>query len=70
MVLSSADIFSKSVCLLLFFSKENLSCQAVWIQIMPDVLSGLVWVQIVCKSYLQTTLYIVSLESMATIQAN
>ena len=41
MVLSSADIFSKSVCLLLlffcccFFSGISVECQAVWIQIMP-----------------------------------
>ena len=35
---------------------------------MPDVLSGLIWVQIVCKCYQQTTL--VSKEFMTTIQAN
>ena len=39
MVLSSADIFSKSVCLLLFSEKKksgiSVECQAVWIQIMP-----------------------------------
>ena len=29
-------------------------CQTVWIQIRPDKLSGLIWVQTVCKSYLQT----------------
>ena len=26
-------------------------CQTVWIQIRPDVLSGLIWVQTVCKGY-------------------
>ena len=31
-------------------------CQTVWIQIRPDILSGLIWVQTVCKSYQQTTL--------------
>ena len=34
---------------------------------MPDVLSGLIWVQIVCKGNQQTTL--VSKEFMTTIQA-
>ena len=83
MVLSSADIFFKDqfvccwffvvVVVLLFFQKKSLSgisveCQTVWIQIMPDVLSSLIWVQIVCKHYQQTTL--VSNEFMTTIQAN
>ena len=31
-------------------------CQTDWIQIRPDVLSGLIWVQSVCKGYEQTTL--------------
>ena len=31
-------------------------CQTVWIQIRPNVLSGLIWVQSVCKSYQQTAL--------------
>ena len=35
---------------------------------MPDVLSGLIWVQIVCKCNQQTTL--LSKELMTTIQAN
>ena len=30
--------------------------QAVWIQIRPDVLLGLIWFQTVCKSYQQMTL--------------
>ena len=30
-------------------------CQTVWIQIRPDALSGLIWVQIVCKCYQQIT---------------
>ena len=55
MFLSSVVFFSKSVCCWIF-SKKNLSgvlveCQTVWIHIMPDVLSGLIWVQIVCKGY-------------------
>ena len=31
-------------------------CQIVWIQIRPDILSGLIWVQTVCKDQQQTTL--------------
>ena len=73
MILPSADIFSKSVCLLLLLFPKMISgisveCQAVWIQIMPDFLSGLIWVQIVCKGNQQTTQ--VSNEFMTTIQAN
>ena len=72
MILSSADIFFKiSLFLVVAFSKNDLSgisveCQVVWIQIMPDILSGLIWVQIVCKGNQQTTL--VSKEFMTTIQ--
>ena len=40
--------------------KKNLSgipseCQTVWIQISPDILLGLIWVQTVCKGYQQMT---------------
>ena len=43
-----------------FFLKINFlgipsQCQTVWTQIRPDVLSGLIWVQTVCKGYQQTT---------------
>ena len=31
-------------------------CQTVWNQISPDKMSGLIWVQTVCKVYQQTTL--------------
>ena len=41
------------------FEKKNPKChQSVkhfWIQIRPDVLSGLIWIQTVCKGYQQTT---------------
>ena len=37
------------------FFQEYDQCQTVWIQIRPDILSGLIWVQTVC-SYQQTTL--------------
>ena len=30
--------------------------QTVWIQIRPDILSGLIWIQNVCNNYQQTTL--------------
>ena len=61
------------VVVVVVFSKKNLSgisveCQTVLIQIMSVVLLGLIWVQIVCKGYQQTTL--VSKEFMTTIQAN
>ena len=47
-------------CYEINFFKKNLSgipseCQTVWVQIRPDVLSGLIWVQIVCKGYQQMT---------------
>ena len=49
--LSSADFFTMN-----FFINSGIpsECQADWIQIKPDVLSGLIWVQTVCKSYKQT----------------
>ena len=30
-------------------------CQTVWMEIRPDVLSGLIWIQTVCKGYQQMT---------------
>ena len=53
------------VCRFFFFQNQlfqkilsgiPLECRAVWIQIRPDILSGLIWIQTVCKDYLQTTL--------------
>ena len=38
-----------------FFQKTLFDCQAVWIQIMTDILSVLLWVQTVCKGYQQQT---------------
>ena len=41
-----------------FFSKTNLISlegQIDWIQIRPDILSGLIWVQVACKGYKPTT---------------
>ena len=54
MILSSADIFFK------------ISLFLVVALFMPDVLSCLIWIQIVCKGNQQTTL--VSKEFMTTIQ--
>ena len=72
MILSSADVFFQNqfVSCCCFFGNDlsgiSVECQAVWILNTPDVLSGLIWVQIVCKGNQQTTL--VSKEFMTTIQ--
>ena len=72
MILSPADIFFQNqfVSCCCFFLNDlsgiSVECQAVRIYIMPDVLSGLIWVQIVCKDNQQTTL--VSKEFMTKTQ--
>ena len=38
------------------FFQECHQCQTVWIQIRPDILSGLIWVQTVCRGNQQMTL--------------
>ena len=53
--LSSADFFFRINFSEKFFQEYDQS-QTVWIKIRPDVLSGLIWVQTVFKSYQQTTL--------------
>ena len=59
------EIFHAFLCLLIFFQNKLFrkifsgipsECQTNWIQIRPDILSGLIWVQSVCKGYQQTTL--------------
>ena len=71
MVLPSADIFFKTILFVfVVFSKKifweyQLSVKHFGSRSCP---SGLIWVQIVCKSYQQTTL--VCKEFMATIKAN
>ena len=45
-------------------------CQRDWIQIRPDILSGLIWVQSVCKSYEQTTLVGNELNTFITFTEN
>ena len=52
--LSSADFIQNELL------KKNISvtlseCQTVWILIRPDILSGLIWIQTVCKDHQQTT---------------
>ena len=51
----SAVFFSKST-----FSKNSfrnmIECQTIWIQNRPDILSGLIWYQTICKTFQQTTL--------------
>ena len=54
-ILSSASFFEYQ------FFRKILSglpseCQTVWIQIRPDLLSGLIWVQTLGKLYQETTL--------------
>ena len=53
--LSSADLFQNQLFRKILSGIPS-ECQTDWIQIRPDVLSGLIWVQSVCKSYQQTTL--------------
>ena len=53
-LLSSADYFQSQV-LRKILSRIPSECQTIWIQIRPDFLSGLIWVQTVCKGYQQTT---------------
>ena len=52
--LSSADFFSKSIFSKIL-SRIPSECQTVSIQTKPDDLSGLAWVQTVCKDYQQTS---------------
>ena len=54
LLLSAADFFKIN-----FFQKiisgALSECQTVWIQIRTDVLSVLIWIKNVCKSYQHTT---------------
>ena len=42
-------------------------CQTVWIQIRPGILSGLIWLQTVCKAYQQTAKVTASKERVKQI---
>ena len=52
----SFDDFFQNLCSRKILSGIPSECQTVWTQIRTDVLSVLIWVQIVCKGYQQTTL--------------
>ena len=55
MFLSSADFFHNQHFVKIL-SKIPSECQTVWIQIRHDILSGLIWIQTICKCYQQTAL--------------
>ena len=64
LTLCMLDNFARFFChlrIFLTFQKKKkisgipLECQTVWLQIWPDILSGLIWVQIVCKGFQQMT---------------
>ena len=48
--LSSADFFQNHLFRKIILGIPS-ECQTVWIQIRPDILSGLIWVQTVCKCF-------------------
>ena len=54
MFLSSADFFQNQLFRKIL-SGIPPECQTDWTQIRPNILSGLIWVQSVCKGYEQTT---------------
>ena len=56
MLSSSADFFFKIALFRRILSGLPYGCQTDWIQIRPDVLSDLIWIKTVYKSYQQTTL--------------
>ena len=53
--LPCADFFQKKY-FRNFFIEILSECQTVWIQIRPDILSGLIWIQTVCKGCHRKTL--------------
>ena len=53
--LSSADFFQNQLFQKVLSGIPS-GCQTVWIQVRPEVLSGMIWVQTVCRGYQQTTL--------------
>ena len=50
----SADFFLQNMHFQKIISGIPSECQTVWIQIRPDILSGLIWVQTVCTGHQQT----------------
>ena len=55
MFLSSAEYFQNQDFQKIL-SGISSGCQTVWIQIRPDKMSGLIWIETVCKGNQQTTL--------------
>ena len=53
--LLSADYFQNNF-LRKILSGISSDCQTLWIQIRPNILLGLIWVQTFCKGYQQTSL--------------
>ena len=53
--LPAADFFQSELLKKKIFQEYH-QFQTVWIQIRLDIFLGLIWVQIVCKDYKQTTL--------------
>ena len=53
--LLSADFFFQNELFRKILSGIPSECQTDWIQFRPDIFSGLIWVQFVCKGYEQTT---------------
>ena len=53
--LSSADFFQNDLFRKILSGIQS-ECQSDWIQVRPNILSGLIWFQTVCKGYQQTTL--------------
>ena len=55
LLLLSAEFFFQNYFLQKILSGILSECQTDWTQIRTDILSVLIWVQIVCKGYLQMT---------------
>ena len=54
-LLSSADFFKNQLFRKILSGIQS-ECQTVWIQIRPNILSGLIWIQTVCQGYQLTAL--------------
>ena len=54
-LLSAADFFQNQLFRKII-SEIPSECQTAWIQIRPNALSGLIWIQTVCKGYQQMKL--------------
>ena len=66
LLLLSADFLSK-LTFFETFSGTLSACKTVWIQIRLDIVSGLIWVQTVCKGYHQQTDKVVTNKERALV---